>query len=322
MLFGILKIPAKLALRIYCRSIKINRKDLLDSEGPLLIAANHPNSFLDAIIIASLFKRPVYSLARGDAFVSNSTNFLLRSLKMLPVYRISEGAENLGHNYKTFDSCKEIFKQNGIVLIFSEGLCVYEWHLRPLKKGTARLILDSWLEGIPVKVLPLGINYSSFKSFGKNVELNFGKTISPPKESTDLNRFGKNIIEFNTNLRSELEKLVVEIDSSDKKTIRETFSVPVSKLKKILLTIPAAAGFLLHAPLYYPIKKTVTGNKLLKDHYDSVIVGSLLLLYPFYTAIICGITYLIMENLWCLSAIAILPFTAWSYVQLKKQFEE
>ena len=81
-------------------------------EGPLLIAANHPNSFLDAIIIATLFDKPVYSLARGDAFKKPLYARLLRKLNMHPVYRTSEGVENMEHNYSTFDACKVIFKKN------------------------------------------------------------------------------------------------------------------------------------------------------------------------------------------------------------------
>ena len=181
MLYRLLKLPAKIAIYFYCRKIIINKKEWLKSEGPLLIAANHPNSFLDAVILATLFKRPIHSLARGDAFVNTFITKLLTSLKMLPVYRISEGAENLEHNYTTFSSCIDIFKKNGIVLIFSEGRCINEWHLRPLKKGTARLSINAWQQGIPLKVVPLGINYSSFRIFGKNMILNFGDIIE--KES-------------------------------------------------------------------------------------------------------------------------------------------
>jgi 1-acyl-sn-glycerol-3-phosphate acyltransferase len=103
---------------------------MLSAQGPLLIASNHPNSFLDAIIVATLFKKPVYSLARGDSFKNKFYASLLRSLNMFPVYRISEGAENLEQNYETFEKCKDIFKEEGIVLIFSEGRCVNEWKLR------------------------------------------------------------------------------------------------------------------------------------------------------------------------------------------------
>lgn len=142
---------------------------MLQQQGPLLIAANHPNSFLDAIIISSLFKLPVYSLARGDAFASNFITKVLRSFNMLPVYRLSEGTENLEYNYATFNSCEKLFQKNKIVLIFSEGNCINEWHLRTLKKGTARLVLNAWQNNIPLKIIPLGINYSSFRFFGKNL---------------------------------------------------------------------------------------------------------------------------------------------------------
>ena len=151
---------------------------MLQIEGPLLIASNHPNSFLDAVIIATVFNKPVYSLARGDVFTNKFYSKILQSLNILPVYRISEGAENLEHNYSTFDDCKKLFKNNGIVLIFSEGSCSNEWHLRPLKKGTARLAFSCWQDNIPLNILPVGINYNSFRSFGKIVKLNFGNIIS------------------------------------------------------------------------------------------------------------------------------------------------
>ena len=77
-------------------------------------------------------------------FANKYIRKLLTSFKMLPVYRQSEGAENLEHNYSTFSSCQNIFKKNGIALIFSEGRCINEWHLRPLKKGTARLAINAW----------------------------------------------------------------------------------------------------------------------------------------------------------------------------------
>ena len=68
MLYSFVKIIARLALPIYCRDIAINRKELLKHDGPLLLAVNHPNSFLDAIILCTLFDKPLYALARGDAF--------------------------------------------------------------------------------------------------------------------------------------------------------------------------------------------------------------------------------------------------------------
>lgn len=319
MLYNFLKIPAKLALYFYCRKIIINKKELLQSDGPLLIAANHPSSFLDAAILATLFKHSIYSLARGDAFVNNFYKRLLFSLKMLPVYRISEGAENLEHNYTTFSACIDIFKKNGIVLIFSEGLCKNEWHLRSLKKGTARLAISAWQQGIPLKVLPLGINYSSFRIFGKNVILNFGEIITDPDSYQDEKNLpdGKAVIDFNLKLQQQLKNLVIEAEPSDKEKIKKIFFIQQPLIKKILFFIPAIAGLILHAPLYYPVILSIKNRA--NDHYDSIVVGLLFILYPIYLLIISVIIYFITGSLWALLLLLIIPFSAWSLLQLKRQ---
>ena len=150
MLYRCLKIIARLAMVIFCRKVIINKPGILKTKGPLLLACNHPNSFLDGVILDTLFDQPLYSLARGDVFKKAFYSKLLTALKLLPVYRTSEGVENLITNYDTFENCKDIFRKKGIVIIFSEGKCINEWHLRPLKKGTARLALSSWSENIPL----------------------------------------------------------------------------------------------------------------------------------------------------------------------------
>lgn len=319
MLYRLLYIPAKFAILIYCRLLAINNKENLSLNGPLLIAANHPNSFLDAIILSTLFKRPVYSLARGDAFTRPVYRKLLRSLNMFPVYRISEGAENLENNYDTFENCREIFRRNGIVLIFSEGRCINEWKLRPLKKGTARLALSSWQEGIPLKILPTGINYQSFTSFGKNVQLNFGSIITESDIGT-ADGFGKTINEFNDRLRASLQNLVLESDAADSHQIMKQFRVPLPAYKKVLLFLPALLGYAIHAPLYIPLKKTAIAKGLHNDHYDSLLVGLLFITYPVFLVLAALLVYLAAGGYWWTLVFILLPFFAWSFVQLKKQF--
>jgi 1-acyl-sn-glycerol-3-phosphate acyltransferase len=283
-----------------------------------LIASNHPNSFLDAIILATLFDKPVYSLTRGDTFKKKFYASLLNSLNMLPVYRMSEGPENLEQNYETFEKCKNIFKQNGIVLIFSEGRCVNEWKLRPLKKGTARLAISSWQEKLDLKIIPAAINYQSFTSFGKNIKINFGKIIN--EADINANGYGNTINEFNNKLKLELNKLVVEIDSYDKSKIRSAFEVKQPVLKKIVLFLPALAGATLHFPIYFPIQQLSWHKARHIDHYDSVIVGLLFILYPVYLLLIALITGMLFGGYWWVLVFVLVPFFGWSFVQIKKQF--
>lgn len=290
----------------------------MKTKGPLLLACNHPNSFLDSVILNTLFEQPIWSLARGDAFKNKTIARLLTALKILPVYRTSEGVENLSENYKTFEACIDHFRQQHVVAIFSEGKCINEWHLRPLKKGTARLAIKAWEENIPLQVLPVGLNYNSFERFGKNVFLNFGTIIQ--KDSIDITApDGIRNQSFNAQLRKELEQLVYEIDKNDTQQQVEKLSIKQPLLKRIVLALPALAGWLLHLPLAFPLKKIAWKYTKDNDHYDSAVVSVLLLLYPFYVAALITTGILLTHSWLTFFLILLLPFTAWAYVQLKKQ---
>lgn len=306
---------------IFCRKIIINKPELLKAKGPLLLACNHPNSFLDSVIINALFQQPVWSLARGDVFKKQFYIRLLTAMKILPVYRTSEGVENLYENYKTFDACIDIFKKNGVVLIYSEGKCINEWHLRPLKKGTARLAFKSWDSTIALQVLPVGINYSSFHRFGKNIFINFGDVIS----FADINMNetdGMRHQTFNNKLKEQLEQLVFEIPKEDKNQQEEKLKLEPSLLTKITLAIPAFLGWLLHLPLFLPIKNFTWKRTAHTDHYDSVMMGILFLAYPIYLLLLTAILWVLIKCWWALFLLVVLPFTAWAYVQLKPQIDK
>ncbi|MEO7265159.1 MAG: hypothetical protein ABIW38_09615, partial [Ferruginibacter sp.] len=59
----------------------------------------------------------------------------------------------------------------------------------------ARLALSAWAEGIPLKILPVGINYNSFTSFGKIIHVNFGTIISEA-EVNNNDGYGKSVYSF------------------------------------------------------------------------------------------------------------------------------
>jgi 1-acyl-sn-glycerol-3-phosphate acyltransferase len=314
--YKLLKSYARLAIRIYCRRVIINKPEMLKARGPLLLAANHPNSFLDGMVLTTLFDQPVHSLARGDVFKLSWVDKLLRGIQLLPVYRTSEGPENLEHNYTTFAACRKTFEQGGIVLIFSEGQCENEWHLRSLKKGTARLAITSWEKGIPLKVIPTAFNYSSFKKFGKEVHLFFGDEIRPaPILSAEGE--GKRLLAFNEELNRQLREIVYEIDPGDRGVVREKFHVQ-KRASFYFLLLPALAGWILHAPLFY-ISKLFTSRFFTESgHYDSVLTSLLIVLYPVYLLIF----FLIASGFhsWYVWMVpAIMPLLAWMTVQVKYQ---
>jgi hypothetical protein len=179
--------------------------------------------------------------------------------------------------------------------------------------------MSSWQDDIDLKVIPLGINYHSFTSFGKNMKLNFGNIITED-DIRNTNGYGNTINDFNEKLKQELKNLVIEADTGDKKTIKAELGVKKTLLKKIALSIPAGIGYLSHALLYVPLQKLSWSKARHVDHYDSVLVGLLFILYPFYLLTITIITGILFNWYWAGLVFLLLPFCAWSLVQLKKQF--
>lgn len=317
MFYSLLKAYARLAIKIYCRKIIINKPEILKIKGPVLFASNHPNSFLDGMILTTLLDEPVYSLARGDAFKKRRVNKLLRWLKLLPVYRTSEGVENLGHNYATFAACRETFEENGLVLIFSEGRCENEWHLRPLKKGTARLAISSWNQGTLLTVIPMALNYSSFKKFGKEVHLFFGDPIDKAMVLNQENE-GRQFLNFNDQLRTQLQRMVYEIEPTDQILRKKLFSIRRTGSFYLLL-LPAIIGWILHGPLFY-LCKLFSERFKPSGHYDSVLTSLLLLSYPLYLLFVFFLTAQFI-SLSIALFVLLLPFLAWASVQVKYQLD-
>ena len=180
------------ALFIFCKKIYIKNKSLVNTKGPLLIIANHPNSFLDAVIIGAQYSRRVYFLARGDVFTKKHHRYLLGLLNMIPVYRLREGREFLNLNEYAFVASKNLLAKGEAVLIFIEGICLNTNELQPFKKGTTRILQGTQELGVFPSIHVVGIGYDNFRGVGKYVHVVYNdfpytKTITTAKDRVDFN---------------------------------------------------------------------------------------------------------------------------------------
>lgn len=310
MLYSIFKFAAFLAVKIYCKKTIVNFDKNTSFSNPKLIACNHPNSFFDAILIAVHYPKPIYFLARGDAFNKPLVAKLLKAINLIPIYRLSEGKENLNKNDATFKKCIELLSENKSILIFSEGLCVNEWKLRPLKKGTARLSLMALENQIAnLKIQPTNINYSSFNKNPKVAEINFNEEFAPVKPNAGEE--AKFYNEFNQELKEGMLTRMLdekEVQSLEKRT---------STSKKVILFLPAYIGYLLNYGIYNFFKKKVLKKTKNTVFYDSVLFGLLLICYPIIVTIIAIVVLLIFNFPTALVTFLLFPITAWCYKELK-----
>lgn len=181
MVYSILQSIMRKSLRFHYKAIEIKNMSQLPPSGPTIIAASHPNSFLDAIIVAAFCKRKLFFLARSDVFKNPIANAILRSLNLIPIYRLSEGKNHLSKNDITFKHCHKLLEKGEALLIFVEGISLIDKKIRPPKKGLARIAFGAEESNgfqLGVKIMPLGINYEKAKSYHNNVWLRYGSSIN------------------------------------------------------------------------------------------------------------------------------------------------
>jgi 1-acyl-sn-glycerol-3-phosphate acyltransferase len=174
-----LRFWVKLAIKLFYRRIEIHGTDTYPAEGPVFLAPNHQNAFMDALIPSVFAPRPIHFLARADVFQKKWLAAFLRSINMMPVYRQRDGITSLGKNEEIFELCYKILRDKGTLLIFPEATHLGERRLRPLSKGFTRVLFGAMEnhEDLPIKVVPLGLNYSHYHKSGARLIVNYGKPI-------------------------------------------------------------------------------------------------------------------------------------------------
>jgi 1-acyl-sn-glycerol-3-phosphate acyltransferase len=203
------------ALKLYCRRIRVNDEKLFQSKGPLILASNHPNSFFDAILLASHMHQPVHFLAIGELTDKFLLSRIMKIFQIIPVYRLHDKPGNQERNDRSFAICVDILLKDGIVLTFSEGVCENNWQLRPLKKGTARISLAAMAHAelqTRFRIIPIGLNYNSYQQLGKSVLIQSGDAISNQDLSPGLAESEK-IYLLNELLRERLSASVLQTEN-------------------------------------------------------------------------------------------------------------
>ena len=263
-MINILKLFIRAALWLFCAEINTKNKYLLNTKGPLLIIANHPNSFLDAIIIGTRYNRTIHFLARGDVFTKKLHRFLLSLLNMIPVYRLREGKEFLHLNEYAFVESARLLKNNAAVLIFIEGTCLNTNALQPFKKGTARILQACHTENLFPQIHLAGIAYNNFKGIGKRVNL----CIEPFSQTTAI-LSPKDRVNFNNAVFEKLTALILP-----------TAHTP---------TIKKNALYYLNLPFYNIVYRFVDKKTKGTVFFDSVLFSVLFFLYPIYILFIISL---------------------------------
>ncbi len=227
--WSFVKFWVKLAIKLFYRRIEINGTDTYPREGPILLAPNHQNAFMDALIPSVFAPKPIHFLVRADVFKPGFADTFFRSLNMMPVYRQRDGIGNLGKNDEVFEECFKILRDGGTLLIFPEASHLGERRLRPLSKGFARILFGALEDHdhLHIKVVPLGLNYSSYHQSQARLIVNWGAPISV---SDYYDAYKENPAKAMTTLRDDVQRrLSEEIVHIEKPWAAKAFDIEMER---------------------------------------------------------------------------------------------
>ncbi|MCR9133991.1 MAG: 1-acyl-sn-glycerol-3-phosphate acyltransferase [bacterium] len=171
----------KTGLSLFYRKIEIVGRENIPKDKPFMILPNHQNSFMDALLVCTQMPGFIFFLTRAGAFSTPFMNWFLRSLNMLPVYRVRDGLSSVTKNNEIFDQCVENLKKRHPILVFPEANHDLRRRVRPLSKGFTRIAFDAEAKNnweMDLQMLPVGVNYEEHRRSRNKVRVVFGEPIS------------------------------------------------------------------------------------------------------------------------------------------------
>lgn len=170
--------------KLYYRHIFIVGKENIPSEdNAILIASNHQNCMLDPLgILFSLGKRHAKFLTRASVFSNPTIAKLLRTIGLLPAYRLNfDGIEAVKNNESTFDTSERELLNGQPIVIFPEGLHQHRHWLGEFSFGYTKMAfeaaaLSGWEREI--YILPSANHYQHWGHMQSDLVVSFAEPVS------------------------------------------------------------------------------------------------------------------------------------------------
>ena len=226
MLYSKLLIGIRFILRQYFKHIHIDGLDNLPVDKPIILACNHPSSFLEPIVLASVASRRFHFLVRGDIFKTKFVRWFLKHTHQVPIFRAKDGISKLRNNSDTFEFCYQAFRENAAIIIFSESVTQMVKRLRTLHRGTWRLAYNTVVHNpdMELYIVPTGVNFSSPDRFRSEVMISFGKPIDVRAYISSHPDTPRNTIIRGTEiLATKMKEQMVHFEDDDSEKLGDAF---------------------------------------------------------------------------------------------------
>lgn len=222
----------------------------------VLIAPNHCNTLMDALVVLQSRPGPCVFGARADIFKKPTVAKILTFLRIVPIARKRDGLRSVAQNLEIMPKILDVLHHNVPFCLFPEGRHRAMYSLLPIHKGMVRIAIKNAMSQ-PTWLVPAGLNYSDFFHIRTRCTLCYGEPI-------DVNRF---VEEHKGMLKSDLyealsaelwkriSELILYIPDDEHYEERLAKVRPVQPLRwwQIPLAVLTLPFFLLSAVLSLPL---------------------------------------------------------------------
>jgi len=218
--YAVVRAFVRFLLALFYRRIDVVGGENVPAAGGLVVAANHHNSVVDAMLLIAKLPRRVRTLANAPLFGHVLIGPFLRLLGALPVHRRQEAGTDPARNADLFAATTATLRGGGAIAIFPEGRTQPEPVLLELRTGAARMLLAAAAEAASVTFLPVGLVFNAPGTFREGQAL---VLIGPPVATADAVALARTEPEqaarlLTNELAASLRGLIVEAD--DRQTLR------------------------------------------------------------------------------------------------------
>ncbi|MFC2112466.1 1-acyl-sn-glycerol-3-phosphate acyltransferase [Bacteroidota bacterium] len=206
--------------RLFYRKMQAKFASRIPKNRPVLLAPNHQNALMDAMGPIMTCRRDPIFLTRADVFNNKFIAGIFRVFKMLPVYRIRDGASELGKNEAIFqESMGALVRKKCPVAIMAEGNHGDKRRLRPLVKGIFRVAFqaqETYDEDPGVVIVPVGIDYTNYSNFRSHMFIQYGEPIEVNEYYAQYKENQARAMNtIRERLSTEMKKYIINIESED-----------------------------------------------------------------------------------------------------------
>lgn len=184
MITSLFRFIVQIAVRIFFRKIEVTNLEALPKKGPMIVAANHPSTFMDASVVGCFLDQKPRFLVKASLFNTAFSKWLLTNMRAIPVQRAQDSPDGTVDTSFLFSKCYERLADGDTILIFPEGVSLHGRQLHKIKTGAARIALGAEAENdfkLGVKIVTIGLNYSNPRLFRSDLYL----TIKEPIDVRD-----------------------------------------------------------------------------------------------------------------------------------------